>query len=254
VLEKDRVYASTIQHCPRGKIFQAEPDGVANVSPLPIEDGVTKEALLAAWDELLQREKIDLRLEHEVLDVRAEGGCFRVTTSRGMVTALRVVLAPGTRARPRQLGVPGQELPKVRHMLVDAAEHRGQALLVVGGGDSAVEVAMALAAEPGNRVTLSYRQGAFTRIKPRNQQRIAAHLADGRVRVVFDSQPVEVRPDAVVLQVGAATEIVPNDFLYCLLGGDLPTVWLQQMGVGYVQKAEGWNPGPTDALAIKDQT
>ena len=156
ILEKERMYASTIQLCPKGKIFQAEPYDVANISPLPIDDEVPKEELIRRWDEVLVKEGIEIRLNEEVLDIRQENGRFVVTTSRGILTALRVVMAPGTRGRPRKLGVSGQELEKVSYMLVDAAEHRQHHLLVVGGGDSAVECAMALAAEPGNVVTVSY--------------------------------------------------------------------------------------------------
>jgi hypothetical protein len=116
---------------------------------------------------------------------------------------------------------------------------------------------MALAAEPGNVVTVSYRKGAFTRLKPRNAERIAAHLRDGKLRVVFNSQPQEVRPGSVLLEIktdgNERVEEVRNDFVYCLLGADLPNVWLQQLGVHYIQKPEGWNPGPTDAIVIRPQ-
>jgi thioredoxin reductase/ferredoxin len=255
VVEKDRVFASTIQFCPKGKIFLAEPFDVKNISPLPIDDEVTKEVLIQRWSEVLQQEGIEIRLGEEVLDIQRQDGMFVVTTSRGIVTALRVVMAPGTRGRPRKLGVPGQELEKVSYMLVDAEEHRSHHLLVVGGGDSAVECAMALAAQPGNVVTLSYRRDGFTRIKPRNQERIAAHIRDGKVRVVYNSAPQEVRTSTVLLQIkdGGAERVeeLQNDFVYCLLGADLPTVWLQQLGVRYVQKPEGWNPGPTDAIGVR---
>jgi pSer/pThr/pTyr-binding forkhead associated (FHA) protein/thioredoxin reductase/ferredoxin len=250
VLEKDRVYASTIQFCPKGKIFQAEPYDVKNISPLPIDDNITKEELIRRWDEVLRTEEIEIRLGEEVLDIRREQGLFVITTLRGIVTALRVVLAPGTRGSPRKLGVTGQELEKVSYMLVDAAEHRDQHLLVVGGGDSAVECAMALAEQPGNTVTISYRQSAFTRIKPRNHERLRAMLDAGRLRAVFDSVVQEVKLDDVDLVVGGQTVPLRNDFVYCLLGADLPTVWLQQLGVRYIQKPEGWNPGPTDAIVV----
>jgi pSer/pThr/pTyr-binding forkhead associated (FHA) protein/thioredoxin reductase/ferredoxin len=254
ILEKERVYASTIQLCPKGKIFMAEPFDVKNISPLPIEDNVPKEELIRAWDEVLAREGIEIRLDEEVLDIQRQKDFFVVTTSRGIVTALRVVMAPGTRGRPRKLGVAGQELEKVSYMLVDAAEHRQQHLLVVGGGDSAVECAMALAAEPGNVVTLSYRRESFTRVKPRNLERLEQHAREGKVRLALGSQPQEIHPDHVLLTTRTdgveRVEQLRNDFVYCLLGADLPTVWLQQLGVRYVPKPEGWNPGPTDAISF----
>jgi thioredoxin reductase (NADPH) len=142
-------------------------------------------------------------------------------------------------------------------MLVDPAEHQAQHLMVIGGGDSAVECAMALAAQPGNRVTLSYRKDAFARIKPRNQERIEQHVRDGQIKAIFNSAPVEVHRDRITLKVkdaaGERTVEVENHFVYCLLGADLPMVWLQQLGVKYVKKPEGWNPGPTDQIVVKPQ-
>ncbi len=254
ILEKERIYASTIQLCPKGKIFMAEPFDVQNISPLPIDDEVPKEELIRRWDEVLAAEGVEIRLGEEVLDIRLEGGTFAVTTTRGIIKALRVVMAPGTRGRPRRLGVPGQELEKVSYMLVDAAEHRDHHILIVGGGDSAVETAMALAAEPGNVVTLAYRRETFSRVKPRNLERVGALAQAGKLRLVFSSQPQEIRPDTVVLKIKVdgleRVEELRNDFVYCLLGADLPTVWLQQLGVRYLQKPEGWNPGPTDRIVV----
>jgi thioredoxin reductase len=250
IVEKERMYASTIQLCAKGKVFQAEPFDVKNISPLPIDDEITKEELIARWDATLAQESIEIRLNEEVLDITQINGLFVVTTSRGILTSLRVVMAPGTRGRPRKLGVPGQELEKVSHMLVDPAEHQNQHLLVVGGGDSAVETALSLAAQPGNVVTLSYRRDVFTRVKARNLERLQAAAREGRVRLAMASQPQEIHPERVVLKMQERTEELRNDFVYCLLGADLPTVWLQQLGVRYVQKPEGWNPGPTDSIVI----
>jgi pSer/pThr/pTyr-binding forkhead associated (FHA) protein/thioredoxin reductase/ferredoxin len=250
VIEKDRVWASTIQYCPKGKEFLAEPFDVKNISLLPIVD-TTKEQLIELWNEVLQREGVQIRLGEEVLDLKKEGELFVVTTSKGIIKALRVVLSPGTRGSPRKLGVPGQELEKVSYMLVDPAEHQGHHVMVVGGGDSAVECAMALAGQPGNLVTLSYRKNEFARIKPRNLERINQHAAEGKVKLIFNSVPHEVRHDKVVLKIGEQLQEVHNQFVYCLLGADLPMVWLQQLGVRYVKKPEGWNPGPTDAIVVK---
>jgi thioredoxin reductase len=253
VIEKDRVWASTVQYCPKGKEFLAEPFDVQNVSFLPISD-TTKEKLIEEWGGLVQKHGIDIRLSEEVLDVKREGEVFVVTTSRGVTRALRIVMSPGTRGSPRKLGVPGQELEKVSYMLVDPEEHQNQHLMVVGGGDSAVECAMALAGQSGNVVTLSYRRDAFQRIKPRNQERIDEHIRTGKVKAIFNSSPVEVRHECVVLKVkeagGERTIEIANQQVYCLLGADLPMTWLQQLGVRYVKKPEGWNPGPTDRIVV----
>jgi pSer/pThr/pTyr-binding forkhead associated (FHA) protein/thioredoxin reductase/formate hydrogenlyase subunit 6/NADH:ubiquinone oxidoreductase subunit I len=252
-IDKARVYASTIQWCPKGKEFLAEPVDVKNISMLPVPDNGTKEQLIEIWDGLIAKHNIQLRLSEEVLDVKRDAatGVFTVTTSKGIIKCLKIVLSPGTRGNPRKLGVPGQEHEKVSYMLVDPAEHQNQHLLVVGGGDSAVECAMALAGQTGNVVTLSYRKDKFARIKPRNQERIEQHAKEGKIKIIFNSVPAEVRDKAIVLKINEEKQELQNDFVYCLLGADLPMVWLQQLGITYVKKPEGWNPGPTDQIVIQ---
>ena len=107
----------------------------------------------------------------EVLDIKQTDGLFTVTTGKGTYQGAYVILGIGARANPRKLGVPGEDLPKVAYHLIDAAEFKGQKVLVVGGGDSAIEVAVALANEEGTVVTLSYRQAKFSRIKSRRHAR-----------------------------------------------------------------------------------
>src|SRR6185369_1162798 len=147
-----------------------------NISPLPILDECTKEDLVRAWAAALTEKGVAIRLGEEVLDLRKEGDVFTVTTANSIVRALKVVMSPGTRGSPRKLGTPGQELEKVRYMLVDPDDHKQQHVMVVGGGDSAVECAMSLADQPGNTVTISYRKEEFGRIKPRNKERLDGYI------------------------------------------------------------------------------
>ena len=150
-------------------------------------------------------------------------GTFEVETAAGTVHRSRfVVLALGRRGTPRKLGVPGEELPKVMYRLIDAESYRGQKLLVVGGGDSAVEAAIGLAQQPGNEVTLSYRREKLVRIKKKNEERLGPLLATGRVQPLFGSQVVEIRPDSVSLKVGAEVRELPNDYVFVFAGGEPP--------------------------------
>jgi thioredoxin reductase len=119
----------------------------------------------------------------------------------------------------------------VLYDLIDAASYKGKRILVVGGGDSAVEAALGLAHQPGNRVTLSYRRDAFVRLKARNETRIAEAMRRHTVAVVFNSQPVAVRPASVVLDVAGQPREVPNDFVWAFLGGMPPTAFLVRIGV-----------------------
>jgi thioredoxin reductase len=127
--------------------------------------------------------------------------------------------------------VPGEELPKVLYDLIDAASYRGKRILIVGGGDSAVEAALGLARQPGNKVTLSYRREAFTRLKARNETRMAEAMRHHQVGVIFNSQPVAVRPASVVLDVAGQHRELPNDLVWAFLGGIPPTAFLERIGV-----------------------
>ncbi len=255
VFEKDRKFSSTIQTYPKGKELLAEPPDVENIGPLPVWDSY-KEEILGRWNEELKKyPELDIRMNHEVTKIvqRPEGG-FEVTTSQCTVTCLRVVLATGTRGNPRGLKIPGGDSEKVNYVLVDPEEHKGDSCMVVGGGDSAVEAAMALA-EPalGNKVAISYRRGDFGRIKPRNQERLNAMVEAGQITLYMETNPAEVKDGAVVLKRNDGELVeVPNDALYCMLGADPPVKWLQTLGVRYVQKPESWSPGPTDDLSFLD--
>lgn len=169
--------------------------------------------------------------EHEPMEeVVADGGGFRVRTSRRTLRARRVILAVGRRGSPRKLGVPGEDEPRVRYELHDPGAWSDQDVVVVGGGDSAVQSALALA-EQGNRVTLSYRRASFTRPRPANQKRIAEAIEAGRIRAVLSSRVVEVGAGDVHL-IGPEGELrVDADAVFVMIGGTLPTALLSRMGI-----------------------
>jgi thioredoxin reductase/ferredoxin len=193
---------------------------------------ITKEELLGLWQRVVRETGLTVRTGERVEHVHrdADGG-FTVTTSRGTHRARAIVLAVGRRGTPRTLGVPGEELPKVLYDLIDAASYRGKRILIVGGGDSAVEAALGLAHQPGNRVTISYRREAFVRLKARNETRIAEAIRRHQVTVIFDSQPVAVRPTSVTLDVAGQPRELPNDLVWAFLGGTPPTTFLAKIGV-----------------------
>jgi thioredoxin reductase len=147
--------------------------------------------------------------------------------------ARAVVLALGRAGTPRKLGVKGEHLPKVMYRLIEADHYKHRRILVVGGGDSAVEAALGLAQQEGNRVTLSYRKGAFIRIKARNAKRLEESGRTGKVRVIFNSMPVEFRRDAVILSVDGKLESISNDFVWIFAGGTPPHEFLKKIGVGF---------------------
>ncbi len=159
-----------------------------------------KDELLAAWRSLIDRRGVSVQTRETVEEVkRLDGSRFEVRTTRKLYRAQRVVLAIGTRGKPRRLGVPGESSTKVSALLGDAADHRGQRVLVVGGGDSAVEAAIALA-DTAARVTLSYRGKQLSRCKNANRVRLAELEHMGRVVVRFSTQIAEIKQELVKLR------------------------------------------------------
>jgi hypothetical protein len=160
-----------------------------------------------------------------------------VRTERRAYLAHNVCLALGRRGTPRKLGVPGEELTKVAYSLLDANSYLGRRILVVGGGDSAIEAAMALAEQPGNRVTISYRKETFFRIRSKNDQRVREYLRDGRIDAIFQSEVRAIHPQSVELIVrnghGARVRALPNDDVFVMAGGTPPFEVLERSGVNF---------------------
>jgi thioredoxin reductase (NADPH) len=195
---------------------------------------LSKEELIAFWHKVLQRADFKLRQGEKVEDIKkGEDRIFTVTTPKAHYRAHAVVLALGKSGSPRKLGVKGEELPKVMYRLIEADHYVNKRILVVGGGDSAIEAAMGLAHQVGNQVTLSYRKDAFTRIKERNAQRIQESTRKGKLSVLFNSNPVEFRQDSVVLDVAGKTQVLPNDYVWIFAGGEPPTAFLKKIGVSF---------------------
>ena len=142
-----------------------------------------------------------------------------------------MLLAIGRRGTPRKLGVPGEDLPKVVYRLIDPEQYRNMRVLVVGGGDSALEAAITISEQPGTTVTISYRSEAFGRGKPKNRERLQAQEAAGRIKVMLKSNVKLVEPDKVHLEYNGETVVLPNDAIIVCAGGILPTPFLKEIGV-----------------------
>ncbi|HSN89073.1 MAG TPA: NAD(P)-binding domain-containing protein, partial [Thermoanaerobaculia bacterium] len=234
VFEREENLGGSLLHYPRRKMVLTQPVDLSPWGALDREE-YTKEVLLDLFEGLVQDHTLDVRFGEPVQDVqRAEDGTFALRTSQGStVRARSVVLALGRRGTPRKLGVPGEELSKVRSRLVDAEGYRDQKILVVGGGDSAAEAAIGLSRQPGNVVTLSYRREKLVRLKKKNQDALDALLAAGKVRPLFSSQPVEIAPGNVRLRVADRDVDVPNDWVFVFAGGVPPFDFLKKMGVRF---------------------
>jgi thioredoxin reductase/Pyruvate/2-oxoacid:ferredoxin oxidoreductase delta subunit len=195
---------------------------------------LSKEDLLAFWNSVLQRVDFKLRQGEKVEDIkRGEGGIFTVVTTKSQYRSHAVILAIGKGGSPRKLGVKGENLPKVMYRLIETDHYIHKKILVVGGGDSAVEAAMGLAYQVGNNVTVSYRKEAFSRIKERNAQRIEDSMRKRKINVIFNSAPVEFKQNSVVLEVNGSLQEIPNDSVWIFAGGEPPTAFLKKIGVGF---------------------
>jgi thioredoxin reductase len=195
---------------------------------------LSKEHLLAFWDMILNRADFNVSTGEKVEDVnRGEDGIFTVATVNNQYRARAVILALGRAGEPRKLGVKGEDLPKVMYRLIEADHYINKKILVIGGGDSAVEAAMGLANQSGNQVTLSYRSEHFSRIKERNAKRIEDCMRTGKVRVLFNSNPVEFKPESVILDVNGKMQEIQNDFVWIFVGGTPPNAFLKKIGVGF---------------------
>jgi thioredoxin reductase (NADPH) len=195
---------------------------------------LSKEDLLAFWKKLGERADFKVRSGEKVEDVqKGPDGIFTVTTSKGQYRSHAVILALGRAGTPRKLDVKGEDLPKVMYRLIEADHYINKKILIVGGGDSAVEAAMGLARQSGNTVTLSYRQDRFSRIKERNAQHIEECIKTGTIKMLFNSNPVEFKPESVVIEVQGTVQEIPNDFVWIFAGGTPPNAFLKKIGIEF---------------------
>jgi thioredoxin reductase/NAD-dependent dihydropyrimidine dehydrogenase PreA subunit len=231
----------SVAHYPRQKIAMTETVQL----PLVGRFGkrlITKEELLADFQRILERAAIGVEQGVKVTGVAGEDGRFVVETERGPVPAAKVVLAIGRRGTPRRLGIPGEELEKVAYGLTDPEQYDGAKVLVVGGGDAALEAAIQLADRSSAGVTLSYRGAELARCRDANRKRIEALAGTGRVRMLLPSQVREIRPREVSLDAGGSDLTIENDFVIVNVGGELPLELLARSGVS-LRRFHGEAPG-----------
>jgi thioredoxin reductase/ferredoxin len=245
-LEQQATVGGTVAAYPRRKLVMTQP------VELPLHGRLKrleyqKEELVHIWSRLVDRYRLPIRCGEEVRQVeRLDDGTFAVATTASRWRARHVCLALGRRGSPRKLGVPGEDLPKVSYSLLDAASYQQRRILVVGGGDSAVEAALALAEQGTNAVTLSYRKEAFFRLKARNEQRVDEALRSGTVDARFLSEVVRIEPDAVVLRGQDGERALPNDEVFVFAGGTPPFPLLEAAGVSFDPAARPAAPATTD--------
>ncbi len=236
-LDQEPAIGGTVARYPRRKLVLTQPVELANGASLD-RSTYTKEELMDLWSRVAAENQLPIRTGESVRELeRTPGGGFLVRTATGSLTARSVCLALGRRGSPVKLGVPGEEASKVAYALVDANAYQGRQVLIVGGGETAVEAALALAAQPGNEVTLSYRKDGFFRIKQKTEERLRERAAAGSIRVLLSSRVLAIHESAVdvaIAQDGVESAwSLPNDDMFVMAGGTPPFALLESVGVSF---------------------
>lgn len=221
----------TVFKYPRGKIVMTQPVDLPLAGKMQFKE-TSKEKLLQFWQEIEGRTGIRIQYREMVAEIKANGSGFEVTTSNSKYTADRILLAIGRRGTPRKLGVPGEDHSKVVYQLIDPDQYAGRKVLVVGGGDSALEAALAVADAEGTEVSLSYRSDSFSRAKAKNRDLVDKYAAAGRIRLLLSSNVTRITPKEVILEHQGKAVSLENDAIIINAGGILPTGFLQKMGIG----------------------
>lgn len=250
VLEKENTLSSTVSRYPKGKLVMAEPYETANLSLLPIFDS-TKEDMVGLWLELAKLTGLRVKMHETVQMVqKQDDGSFLTTTTAAQYRSQRVVLATGTRGKPRTLGVRGEHLPKVESLLEDPDHHRGKPVCVVGGGDSALEAALALS-DAGAKVIISYRGRSFHRAQAKNRQKIDKKASEGRIKIKMQSEVVDFAEETITLEMSDGTQKrYPNLAAFVLIGADPPIQWLSTLGINYVERPH-MQPMPASDATVR---
>ena len=225
----------TVYNFPRGKIVMTAPVNIPTVGKVNVRE-TTKEKLLGMWHEIIQKAGLKINFKEKLEDIKPIDSGFNVITNKRGYQARSVLLAIGRRGTPRKLGVPGEDQSKVVYQLIDPQQYRGQHVLVVGGGDSALEAASSIAEEEGTTVTISYRSPSFSRAKAKNRDKIEKAEKSGRLRIELGSNVKNIDTDVVILARDDKEFSLQNDIVIVCAGGILPTPFLKQVGISVETK------------------
>lgn len=228
-LEQESLGGCVFQY-PRGKMVMTAPATVPLIGKVNLKQ-TSKEALLEFWREVERKTGLAIRYGERVDDIGRTAHGFIVRTPRGEYATRSVLLAIGRRGSPRKLEVPGEGLPKVVYRLIDPEQYAGRSVLVVGGGDSALEAAASLTEAGSSSVALSYRGEAFDRAKPANRQRVQAAEGSGKLRLLLGSKIRQIETSSVVLERAGRAFALRNDAVIVNAGGVLPSDFLRRIGI-----------------------
>ena len=244
IVEREKAF-NTIQNYPKNKQVFAEPKDFGK-NRFPFMDSV-KEDLVQIWDKAIDENELHIRQPWEVVEVTKKGENFEISVSAGegaqwdgeavqkgekrSFKSRKVVLAIGRRGSVNRIGCKGEDkVEKVHYGLQDPDKHKGEKILVVGGGDSAVEAAVALS-QAGADVHISYRKDSFIRAKLLNKERIEEKIAAGELTALYGTNVTEIDDTKVSLKSSDGELEIENDRVFVLIGTKLPIPFLHKIGV-----------------------
>ncbi|MBE9529508.1 MAG: NAD(P)-binding domain-containing protein [Proteobacteria bacterium] len=228
-VEQDSL-GGTVYNFPRQKIVMTAPVDLPMYGSVKFTE-TTKEKLLEFWQKVERDTGVKIKYKERVESIVRKGEGLEVKTTRGNYLTRTVLLAIGRRGTPRKLGAAGEELPKVVYRLIDPEQYRAHKVLVVGGGDSALEAAISISEEPGTSVTISYRGGAFSRAKEKNRRKVKEAEKAGRLKVYFNSNVKSINETSVEIDESGTRVDIDNDDVIVNAGGILPTAFLKDVGI-----------------------
>jgi thioredoxin reductase (NADPH) len=233
-VEQESLGGSVFQY-PRGKLVMTAPATVPLVGKIDLRR-TTKEALLGFWQEVERKTGVKVNYRERVDDIVRDGAGFIVKTTKATYRTHSVLLAIGRRGTPRKLGVTGEELPKVVYRLIDPEQYQGQDVLIVGGGNSALEAAASIAENGGRNVVLSYRGEAFGAANQANRERVTVAAQNHNLQIMLKSNVRRILTEAVVIAQEDREFQINNDAVIVNAGGVLPTDFLRRVGINVEAK------------------
>jgi len=220
----------TVFQYPRGKIVMTAPATLPTVGKVMFRE-TTKEKLLDFWQEVEKKSGVKINYKERLESAVKTPNGFEVKTTHGTYQTRTLLLALGRRGTPRKLGIPGEDKPKVVYRLIDPEQYRGQHVLVVGGGDSALEAATSIADEPSTTVSLCYHGTAFNRAKEKNRQKVDCAVAEKRLNLLMKSNLKSISDTHVRVDREGESIELQNDAVIVNIGGILPTGFLKELGI-----------------------
>ncbi|MEP7323384.1 MAG: NAD(P)-binding domain-containing protein [Saprospiraceae bacterium] len=229
-LDQDTL-GGTVFSFPRAKVVMTAPMDLPLFGKVKLFE-TSKTELLKLWTKVLTKHEINIKENCKVEKIENMGDHFKIVTlQEETFTCKNVLLAIGRRGTPRKLNIPGEGMEKVAYRLLEPELIFDKKVIVVGGGDSAIESALLLAEQ--NQVILSYRGDSFNRIKPKNGEKIKTAVANGMVDLRFGTNLISIHEGNVILSNNTlqTVEQIENDLVYIFAGGELPTAFLEKTGI-----------------------